>query len=250
MEFEDIRAIVGEIPVMTPTEGRIIYDYIRRLQPDQCLELGFHHGTSSCYIAAALSENEFGHLTTMDVCSALERRPNVNELLDATGLSRFVTPVFADRSYTWELMKLIERQSSGGRCEPLFDFCYIDGAHAWETDGMAFFLVEKLLRPGGWILFDDLPWTFATSPTLKDQEWVKKLPEDERCTPQIGRVFNLLVRQHSSFSEVFTTEDWGWARKAIIDERQSVSGTRVFLRWSRFRSMWQQRISHWSKTQT
>ena len=50
-----------------------------------------------------------------------------------------------------------------------YDFCFIDGAHTWDTDGFAFCLVDRMLRPGGWIIFDDLNWTHAHSPTLANR---------------------------------------------------------------------------------
>ena len=64
------------------------------------------------------------------------------------------------KSYLWRLMKIIEQNS-----EPIYDFIFIDGGHDWYTTGYAFFLVDKLLKPGGYILFDDLDWTVYTSPT-------------------------------------------------------------------------------------
>src|SRR5258707_1117285 len=76
------------------------------------------------------------------------------ELLARLGLAGFVDVVHARRSYTWELMRLIESRVVEGRCRPFFDLCFVDGAHTWDTDGLAFFLVEKLLRPGGWVVFD------------------------------------------------------------------------------------------------
>ena len=82
-----------------------------------------------------------------------------------------------------------------------------------ETDGLAFYLVEKLLLPGAWLLFDDLDWTYATSPALRDTERVREMPEDERTTPQIGKVFDLLVRQHPAFDSFRVEGAWGWAHK-------------------------------------
>jgi hypothetical protein len=52
-------------------------------------------------------------------------------------------------------MKLLEVHA-----DPIYDFCYIDGGHSWDVSGFGFFLVEKLVRPGGWLLFDDLDWTY------------------------------------------------------------------------------------------
>ena len=66
-------------------------------------------------------------------------------------------------TYTWFLKKQVEaRSDAAGNCEPLYDFCYLDGSKDWTTDGLAVVLIEKLLRPGGWLLMDDLDWTFSS----------------------------------------------------------------------------------------
>lgn len=109
------------------------------------LELGFAHGVSSCYMAGYLEEVGKGHLTTIDLRIAkTNRNPNIEELLSKLNLKQYVTPFFERVSYNWRLMKLIEENK-----KPIFDFCYIDGAHDWYNDGFAFFLVDKLLKPGG-----------------------------------------------------------------------------------------------------
>jgi hypothetical protein len=130
-----------------------------------------------------------------------------------------VRPVYGEQSYTWELKRLIERQSVKGT--QLFDFCFIDGAHTWDTDGLAFFLVDKLLRPGGWILFDDLDWRLSDNPVEMENPWIKSLPEDLKNAPQIGNVFELLVCQHPGYTDFRVDGRWGWARKSA----ESSSGT-------------------------
>jgi predicted O-methyltransferase YrrM len=212
--FDDVARLVDGLPDTTPSQGRRLYDFVCEHQARQILELGFAHGVSTCYLAAALGALGTGHVLTLDDRSALRRRPTIHELLDRTGLAPLVTPIFASTTYTWELANLIERQSVDGRCAPLFDFCFVDGAHSWQVDGLAFFLVEKLLKPGGWMLFDDLDWTFATSPTLRESAYVRSMPHEERTTAQVGRVFDLLVRQHPGFDEIGVEGSWGWARKA------------------------------------
>ena len=71
------------------------------------------------------------------------------------GLGHRVTIHREINSYTWFLKKKIAGQSANGKCEPCYDFCFIDGAKNWTIDGLAFFLVDKLLKADGWILFDD-----------------------------------------------------------------------------------------------
>lgn len=208
MRLEDVNSVVAGIPHMAPTQAAKIYEHFRHQRPMAVLELGFAHGVSSCYIAGALEETGGGHLTTIDRASARDRNPNIDALLNACGLTELVTVVLADTSYTWELMRFLERTP-----QPRFDFVYIDGAHLWEVDGFSFLLVDRLLKIGGWILFDDLNWTLHTSPSLKDADWVLKLPTDQRTTPQVRKVFELLVRTHDKYGEFREEQGWGWARK-------------------------------------
>jgi hypothetical protein len=147
---------------------------------------------------------------TIDQDSARQRQPDIHTLLDRTGLLDWVQPIHTPTSYTWELMRLIEGTPAG---QWRFDFAFIDGAHSWFVDGFAFFLVDRLLKPGSWILFDDLDCTYATSLTLRDTELVKAIPDDERNTAQVGKVFDLLVRGHPQYDQFRVDESWGWARK-------------------------------------
>lgn len=153
--------------------------------------------------------NGGGHLTTIDLKTAkTQRNPNIEELLDKLELNEYVTPYFENKSYTWRLMKLIEENP-----DPIFDFCYIDGAHDWYNDGFAFLLVDKLLKPGGWIIFDDLTWTFATSPSLKNTDYVKNMTDEEKNTPQIKKVFDILVKKNENYHNFSVIKDWGIAQK-------------------------------------
>lgn len=234
MLFKDIAKILKDLPYMTNLQGKIIYDFIRRSGFQNILELGFAHGTSTCYFAAALDEIKSGIITTIDNQLAKDRKPNIFILLDKTNLNDYVKPIFAETSYTWELMKIIEQQTIDGICKPLFDFCFIDGAHTWEVDGLAFFLVEKLLKPGGWILFDDIYWTFSKSPSLKNTKIVKKMPDDQKTIPQVERIFSLLVRKHQNFGNIKIHKEWGWAqKKKILVGTEEVNGKLVNKIYSR-----------------
>jgi predicted O-methyltransferase YrrM len=194
---------------MTVAQATRIYEHFSQHRPTSILELGFAHGVSTCFLAGATAENGGGRVTTIDRLSAVDRSPNIHELLDRCGLSDVVTVLLADTSYTWELMRLLEDRS-----RPTFDFVYVDGAHLWDVDGFSFFLVDRLLSPGGWVLFDDLNWTLASSPSMKDSPWVLSLPAEQRTTPQVRKVYELLVRTHEHYDEFREEQGWGWARKA------------------------------------
>jgi predicted O-methyltransferase YrrM len=196
MRFEAVVAGLEGLdyrPLTSRAVGRLLYSLALGPGVDDVLELGFAHGTSTAYIAAALDEKGSGRLTTIDRPKALERRPNLEELLQGLKLRRWVTPVVAS-SYNWELMRMLEEATRDETTSPCLDLCFVDGAHSWETDGLAFLLVDRLLRPSGWIVFDDVNWTFAGSPALRESARVAAMAEEERVSAQVRKVIDLLVR--------------------------------------------------------
>ncbi len=132
-------------------------------------------------------------------------------------ISRMGLPVFTHGnshqsmdSYCWGLMELLEANEG-----PIFDYVYIDGAHTWHHDGFAFLLVDRLLRPGGYVDFDDFDWRLIDQPeltVLPDGRAIRTPMNLHRAyraqytraqleTPQVARVIDLLVRR-SGYTEV------------------------------------------------
>jgi predicted O-methyltransferase YrrM len=225
MDFEAVAQAVEGVPVMAPSQGRRVYDHIRETRAAEILELGTAHGVSAAYMAAAVAANGTGHVTTVD-SDYSDYDPSPPTVLARANLTEHVTLVRRPYStYTWFLKEVIEERSdAAGNCEPLYDFCYLDGAHDWHIDGLAVMLVEKLLKPEGWLLLDDIDWHIP--PDTRQIEL--RLSEPERVAPPMKVVWDLLVRQHPSFT-TFRLEDaiWGWARKAPGEPRHySVETTR------------------------
>lgn len=239
MNFSEARAVVGDLPFMQAERADVIYKHIRQQQPLNILELGIAHGVSSVYMAAALQENGAGHLTCVDLEGA-SFQPRAEELVRRAGLEHLVSIHRERSSYTWFLKKLIERRTPpGGVCEPLFDLCYIDGPKNWTIDGAAFFLVDKLLRDGGWIIFDDYDWTYASvydpahGVVANDGVAIQELADDERTTPHIEAIFRLLVMQHPSYGDFIIDGDtWAWAHKLQSARRVATLTYRGDLRYT------------------
>lgn len=197
MTPETVEERIAELsfqPLTSPAAGRLLYEFAAKDGVEEILELGCAHGTSTAYLAAALDAKGIGLVRTFDREDAQEREPNLFTVLQHVGVQNRVKPTLSKSSYTWELMKILEERTGGDVTSPLFDFCFLDGAHTWETDGLAFLLVDRLLRPDRWIVLDDVNWTLGSSPTLRDTPRVKALPDDERTTPHVRRVIDLLVR--------------------------------------------------------
>ncbi len=222
MKIDQIRERVKGIPFMISTQAEAITDVILENQFQNILELGFAHGVSTCYMAGAVDDLcRGGTITTIDLMSVREAEPNIEHLLGSLGLAKYVTIFYEPTSYIWRLMKMLEDSPS-----PRFDFCYIDGAHDWFVDGFAFFLVDRLLKPGGLVIFDDLDWTYESSPTLKDTQRVKRMPQDEKSTPQIRKVYELLVKSHPTYGEFMEKNGWAYARKTSPESNPTSYGIR------------------------
>lgn len=181
-------------PLTSPATGRLLYELAAKDGVTEIAELGCGHGTSTAYLAAALEAKGAGLVHTFDRDDSRERKPNLFTVLQHVGVAARVRPTLSSSSYTWELMRIVEGRTVGHATEPLFDLCFVDGAHTWETDGLAFLLVDRLLHPDRWIVFDDVNWTLGSSPTLRDTPRVVALSEDERTTPHVRKIIDLLVR--------------------------------------------------------
>jgi predicted O-methyltransferase YrrM len=210
-KFDEVTERFGEVKYMGRQQADFLREFIRKRDLRDLLEIGFYQGKSSAYIAAILEDRGgAGHLTTIDRLSAKDRSPSIDDLLGALDLSDRVTPVWAERSYTWELGRMVKE----GKRE-LFDFCYFDGGHTWDLTGFGFVLVDMLLKPGGWIIFDDLDWTLGKSEGRQGgTTGSERYSEDELGTATVRMVFDTLVPYlgYGSRSEQGKFR-WGIARK-------------------------------------
>jgi predicted O-methyltransferase YrrM len=208
---------------MSAEQGRLVYDHVRTTGPAEVLELGTAHGVGAAYLAGALEDNGSGRLTTVDFAGAAYDPPP-EALLARAGVTERVRIVREFSSYTWWLKEQVQARSDrDGSVEPLYDFVYLDGAKNWTIDGLAVVLVEKLLRPGGWLLMDDLDWTYAQDPGREATDGIvhRELSEAERTQPHLRAVFELIVAQHPAFTDVRVQDEWwGWARKAPGEPRR------------------------------
>jgi hypothetical protein len=103
-------------------------------------------------------------------------------------------------SYNWSLMKLIKAQNG----IPLFDYCFLDGAHTVAIDALTYFLCDRLLKVGGYMDFDDYRWRLRGSsldpakvPQIADQ-----YTEEQIDSYQVALIVDELVRRDARYKEV------------------------------------------------
>jgi predicted O-methyltransferase YrrM len=209
--FELVNEKLRNLQYMRESQAVIMRDFIHEHDVRSILEIGFYKGKSTAYFAAILEDLGEGHVVTIDKEFAQKYEPNISETLDSVGLSHRVTSIFAHRSHTWELGKLASEAP-----KQQFDMCYFDGGHTWDVTGFGFVLVDMLLRPGGWIVFDDLDWTITKSLKRNPSraKSYRNYSQDEKDACGVRMVFELLA---PSFGYKDLREDrtagWGFARK-------------------------------------
>lgn len=79
-----------------------------------------------------------------------------------------------------------------------FDLIYIDGAHTYLHDALAFFMCDRLLKVGGHIYFDDYVWRYADSRYMKDVRNQYMTKEQEEAY-QIKMFIDDLVQTHAGY---------------------------------------------------
>jgi predicted O-methyltransferase YrrM len=214
VKFEQVYDQVGRFALMSPEKAAALYAFVLSEGPEEIFELGSYRGGSALIMAAALSELGRGRVSTFDFPEATKLKPNIQELLQRTGLQSHVAFVPCEWCCEWELAKVIEAQLSGGGLVPYLDFAYIDGGHFWTATGFAFYLVTNLLKPGAWILFDDLDWIIERDESPK-MKYVQMIPPGAKRRPMVQMVYDLLVKTHPGYENFKTTFDgtWGWAQR-------------------------------------
>lgn len=162
--------------------------WIERTGPSNVAELGIYRGHTTIEIAKRLpTSGSLDIFDFQDVVEAVGARARAVARCEVRehGNSRKLRD-----SYCWSLGQLLKQ---GHR--DLWDYVFLDGAHTWEVDGFAFLLIDKLLRPGGYIDFDDYGWTLSKSPTMRARDDVRSAyTQEQMSAKQVAMVVDLLVR--------------------------------------------------------
>jgi predicted O-methyltransferase YrrM len=130
------------------SEANALYETIRANAPELVVEIGMAFGTTSLAILTALEDNGHGMLISLDPNQTRgEWRGAGLENVRRAGLEHRHT--------------LLERPSYVALPEMLgrtIDFAYIDGWHTVEYVMVDVFYLDKMLRAGGVLGFNDAGW--------------------------------------------------------------------------------------------
>lgn len=202
-------ALSGVDVGVSDERGAMLYNIAVENDAKSVLELGHNHGRSTCFLAAAMAKTG-GFVRSIDRPGRHVLKPNALDLLGRLELLDRVELIYAP-SYNYVL-----RDWLAAEAVPRFDLVFLDGSHLWEQDALAFLLSWRLLKSGGWYVFDDLNWTPDESDWARSQSWFEALPPDDRTTPAVRQIVELLLVPMPDLETRFDDGWWCFARKKSL----------------------------------
>jgi predicted O-methyltransferase YrrM len=133
---------------MNQAEGELIMRVFEAVKPDLSLEVGFAYGVSALFACSALDRNaKPARHIVIDPCQST--------LFDGIGLLNL------ERAGYRRFVELIEEPSEIAlprllQARTRVQAAIIDGWHTFDHALVDFFYVNKMLEPGGVVIFDDV----------------------------------------------------------------------------------------------
>lgn len=174
---------------MALDQARWITEIIQTNGLRSALEIGTFHGVGTCYMAAAMADG--GRVTTIDV--AEPEAPHVMELARRCGLDN-INAIVDRLGAPWVMERMLGEDPA-----LQFDFIYIDGNHTLPAIAADFLYADKLLAPGGWLVFDDLDWSYAISEDRTGESHQVDKPQSWREAAQVRLVIERFMLGNTAY---------------------------------------------------
>lgn len=150
----ELNEIVQQLPEgregsITPAQAEFLYHFIRLTQPRIVAETGFNVGLSACVMMRAMETYGGGTLLSFDI-----GRHDVTHKAAAIVKARFenFNLILGDTKQT---LASTLGQTIGSNPSATLDFAFVDGGHDPDTARNDLLICETLLKPGGYLWFDD-----------------------------------------------------------------------------------------------
>lgn len=189
-------AVVNVSPDGTPGTYSFMSKTFARTQHFSYAEFGFYRADTARRVCELFPN------ATLHLFDFYESIPAAKEKL-----AKFPNRIFFygnsqkfNDSYNWSLMHLLGNQLA----MPVFDYCFLDGAHTVAIDALTFFLCDRLLKVGGFMDFDDYNWRIRGSsldpsriPAIADQ-----YTDEQIDSNQVALIVDILVKPDRRYREV------------------------------------------------
>lgn len=155
-------------------------------------------------------------LDKKDIYFCFDFKDNVDALMDDLKSGKFnvmceIIDVGNSRkeydSYNWNLSNLIFGMRKQKLNTGIFDVVYLDGAHTFLHDGLAVCLLKELIKVGGFLILDDVHWTYSSSEGARKFA-NGKLTTEQMEDKQILRVQEIFLSNDPHFKKLSPDSAW------------------------------------------
>jgi len=130
-----------------PAEGVFLQELIADIHPATSLEIGMAYGVSTLFICDALQRvNPGARHIVMDPYQQSQWRGIGRHNVERAGFGHLLE--FHEERSELVLPKLLERRAT-------IDFAFVDGWHTFDQVMVEFYYINRMLRIGGIVAFDD-----------------------------------------------------------------------------------------------
>lgn len=175
--------------------NRQTINFIKTTNSRVVAEVGIYEGHTSEPLAQYLNGQGELHLFDYE-----ERVRDVVAKLNRAGYNNVIGHPNSHKtmdSYNWSLMRVLKEQT-----EPIYDYVYLDGAHTWNIDALAFLLIDRLLKVGGYIDFDDYHWSPQKSRAMNPLVTRLMFTTSQIRESHVRLIVDLLVKRDPRYAEV------------------------------------------------
>lgn len=192
-------------------ECEVLAAWVRARRPRAVVEVGMGYGVSSLVIADALAGLPAGSYTVIDPHQRAEWRGAGVAALERAGFGGRFT--------------LIERPSEIALPELLaagteLDLAFVDGWHSFDQVIVDFYFINRMLRPGGAVVFDDLqlPSVAKAVAHIATYDCYRELAPPEECRRSVAARARRLMGSRefriAGFEKVADDRrPWDWHRE-------------------------------------
>ena len=187
--------------------------------PLRVAEIGIGCGATSLQVLNLLDEDDeyfvFDYETTIKKFSEDLKKLTSQNLMDikCKVLGLYNSNKEWD-SYNWNLSNLVLSMRDK-KLDGILDVVYLDGAHTFLHDGLAVCLLKELVKKGGFLILDDLFWTYSTS-KWGQRYGTSRLTQQQMDDKQILRVQEIFLTHDPNFIKLSKDTAWrGVFRKLV-----------------------------------
>jgi len=105
-------------------------------------------------------------------------------------------------SYVWSLAKIYLEAHTQSNAVELFDAVYLDGAHTFPVDAPAACLLKEMVKIGGYLVFDDVKWSLASSPTMNTPAVRAQYSDEQMDARHVEMIVDVFMRTDARFTEL------------------------------------------------